>query len=388
MGYPVAYRKTANPTPRGPGSQPAPSGLPKPANDNQPIRRWPTPKPANDNGPLGGFGPKAKPFVRGAMRLGRLSPVGRFYDLYKLGEYALNMYDLQQQPMSKQMWNSGGAWQVIKDCGCPVTYFSRDYATCTGTPCFAFPDSGTMRNPPRPTDRTIGAWGTVGAAYINGTIMVWTSQIWQKPLGDPTPWRIERWMPYVQPGVNPMIDPFTLPMVPARSPKQLPFKVLPQRVPNPNRSPTEQDQRGYETASDYNPLIPGPRQVEIPAPGVKPRPVPGHQPAKPGPGVKERKTALRRGMVVALRAGYTATEAIDAIEAIHKALPKKYRAPSGSTPQEKLAAIYRHYDKLDMNKVVLNLIANHILDAIIGRSSAKAAEFFRRYRISGYGQHF
>ena len=63
------------------------------------------------------------------------------------------------------------------------------------------------------------------------------------------------------------------------------------------------------------------------------------------PKTKERKTKVRRAAVFALRQAYTATEAVDAIEALHdgigtmpSALPKEYRAKSGKI-QDKAEAL-------------------------------------------------
>lgn len=388
MGYPVAYRKSSAPRPSGPGFQGNPAGVPvKPANDNFPLDRRPPPVPANDNHVMGGFTAKARPFVRGALLLRRLHPLGRVWDIYEAGKVFMDINDAQAQPHGVPVWNSPAPWFKSLNCGCPEMTFSRLYDSCRSA-CAAVPGQQVFETPPFPNARVIGSWGTTGARYpFSGQpLYTFPSAIYEKPFGDPTPWNIARWQNQPAPGSNPNIDPLTRPGLPTARPKQLPYRILPYRQTNPWRSPSEQSQSG--NSFDYNPHVPGPKQVAIPAPGTTPRPVPGHIPKPPGPRVKERKSRLKAGMAVALRAGYSATEAIDAIEAVHKALPKKYQAGSKSTPQEKLAAIYRHYDKLDMNKVVLNLAANHIIDLIIGRSSAKAAEFFKRYGISGYGQHF
>jgi hypothetical protein len=70
------------------------------------------------------------------------------------------------------------------------------------------------------------------------------------------------------------------------------------------------------------------------------------------------------------RLAHTATEAIDFIDAFHDALPSKYQAKLGATPQEKAAAVYRHLDKMDVEKAILNLLINHVTDSVLGRSNA------------------
>ena len=98
-------------------------------------------------------------------------------------------------------------------------------------------------------------------------------------------------------------------------------------------------------------------------------------------GTKERKTKVRRGAVFALKQAYMATEAVDAIEALHdgvgtmpSALPKEYRAKSGKI-QDKAEALYRHWDKIDVEQAVLNLAANQFLDLLVGVPQGKAQEW-------------
>ena len=98
-------------------------------------------------------------------------------------------------------------------------------------------------------------------------------------------------------------------------------------------------------------------------------------------GTKERKTKVRRAAVFALKQAYTATEAVDAIEALHdgvgtmpSALPKEYQAKSGKI-QDKAEALYRHWDKIDVEQAVLNLAANQFLDLLVGVPQGKAQEW-------------
>lgn len=118
-----------------------------------------------------------------------------------------------------------------------------------------------------------------------------------------------------------------------------------------------------------------------PAPTRRPRAAQENVYAKTPPGTKERKTKVRRAAVFLLRQAYKATEAVDAIEALHdgvgsmpSALPKEYRAKSGKI-QDKAEALYRHWDKIDVEQAVLNLAANQFLDLLVGVPQGKAQEW-------------
>lgn len=98
-------------------------------------------------------------------------------------------------------------------------------------------------------------------------------------------------------------------------------------------------------------------------------------------GTKERKTKVRRAAVFALKQAYMATEAVDAINALHDgvggmppALPAQYRSKSDRI-QDKAAALYRHWDKIDVEQAVLNLAANQFLDLLVGVPQGKAQEW-------------
>ena len=98
----------------------------------------------------------------------------------------------------------------------------------------------------------------------------------------------------------------------------------------------------------------------------------------PGPNEKERKVRAIAGAVALLqKAMHFTTEALDALDAIHDALPKELQAKGfkkdgrywKATPQSKLEAIAKNFDKLDLNEAVKNLIVNHLTDEVIGRVS-------------------
>ena len=119
--------------------------------------------------------------------------------------------------------------------------------------------------------------------------------------------------------------------------------------------------------------------VDVPAPVV----TPGHRPQPPRPREKERKTKVQRAVARAANVAFEATETLDLIDSLWDALPENIRRSwpktgvAGPTayrpgaryhsPQDKLRAIYRHMDVLDVPAAIRNIIENHIEDAIIGR---------------------
>lgn len=150
------------------------------------------------------------------------------------------------------------------------------------------------------------------------------------------------------------------------------------------------------------PLNPPRFEVQRPAPG-SPRPA---RPAVPKPinqvppgtiaparppahGTAERKGSTRKPVADAIYTGLDKlSEACDAIDSIHDALPDELQVPKpapGSLEaklrkvggqyavgqcEQQLAQVIRHYDKLDLAKVAENLIYNEIEDKVIGRTNA------------------
>jgi hypothetical protein len=101
----------------------------------------------------------------------------------------------------------------------------------------------------------------------------------------------------------------------------------------------------------------------------------------PGPGVKERKATIKSSMPILHGVLGTITEGADLIRAIHGALPPQFQAKpkrnpnakgkkdkwKASSPQEKLGALYDHWDKIDIGKAVGNVIKQEAGDRLIGK---------------------
>lgn len=121
----------------------------------------------------------------------------------------------------------------------------------------------------------------------------------------------------------------------------------------------------------------------------KPRFVPRRPPE--GPTTKEVKLRATAGVVgVIQRLGHATTELLDHIDSFHDALPKQYQAKGGfvpglgfrnATPQAKVQAVMKNFDKLNWNEVIKNVAKNEIEDRILGRANAGADRALNRSPI-------
>lgn len=111
-----------------------------------------------------------------------------------------------------------------------------------------------------------------------------------------------------------------------------------------------------------------------------------HRSKPPGPGDKERKVIanVRNGSLVGWLIG-TVTESIDFIEAVHKALPKDVRMhwrkdakgkwrPVKPAVDVMLADLYQHFDKLDLNEALKNVLIEQLQDAAVGKLGKRAQQ--------------
>jgi hypothetical protein len=185
------------------------------------------------------------------------------------------------------------------------------------------------------------------------------------------------------------LDAFLLPIQqPASVPEALTWRQIPDRQYNRSRDANEQYQRGYQLADDVrtrdqsqlDPTLrswPDTMVVDVPAVGPPisrpPSVVAPHSAARPRRGTREKKLigqakgALKTFLNVV-------TEGKDVVDAVYKGLPVK-RRKFGASPQEKAAAIYKHFDELDAGIAIKELIKNQAEDAVfgkIGRAQGKA----------------
>lgn len=154
--------------------------------------------------------------------------------------------------------------------------------------------------------------------------------------------------------------------------------------PNPEPAPRAVSRFQWSTETEGNWSVRG-------YPSLPPkRPVTNsYEPTEKG--TKERKTKVRRAAVFALKQAYMATEAVDAINALHDgvggmpaALPAQYRSKSDRI-QDKAQALYRHWDKIDVEQAVLNLAANQFLDLLVGVPQGTANQWATQHGITTGG---
>lgn len=378
--WPVSYRPTA-PEPWRRGFQ-QPEGLPTPANDN----RW----AANDN-----FVESAKrfrriaarvPFGRNSRGFARAFTIIRRHPLWK----ALDVIDALDAITKRQ-----GAWEVPESGGVLGSpWYQYSYCATAGPPSAMKLNATTHR----------GAYCLSGQADVNmvplGTPIpryVWSIVIFHRGEGahpmevhsawarDKNPaagqpdmpgpiYRPDTWIwPESEPALEPTVNPMAVPVGrPGPEKAPVPYRLIPYRQANPFLSPHEQSNWGPRTlvreAGELSWKF-DPRYRSRVRPEAKP-----HVRQPPGKGTKERKLNLSIGGVPGKIIGGV-TEAVDAVDAIYAALPRKYKSP-GLTPQEKAAQIYRHFDEVDLRKALANLFVQQVSDrawGTIGRAAAQAA---------------
>lgn len=223
----------------------------------------------------------------------------------------------------------------------------------------------------------VGPTGTINPGAIN--VYVWEYRSWYDP--GHNYWNaveIERWWrntatenPTFSPegwgelgydtktAENPAWNPETLfPQQPQPQPQAVPYTALPHRPAHPQVTTV--------TSGGGSPRLP--TYVYRSPPGKR---------------QKERKLQTNLpGIVLAIqKLGHGVTEALDAIDAIFDALPKA-RQKGATTPQAKLMRIYRYFDEIDMNAAMLNLIANHVSDAVLGRVSGGAQKYATEHGVT------
>lgn len=375
MGWPAAHRNGGSIGSQGAWKTPGfPGGVP--ANDNRPYR--PPPAPANDNlpwrppPPPGGnqfgkrVGREAKQVMRrspGIRRVLRWFPVA--YLVYEWWHY------LNWEPIATRRPNNNG-WVLELNCGPNIMEnIGSGGATCAPATYV----NVTVK--PAPYMRY---WWWVDRSrqhpvfpdiYVGQFQQRWRRVSGNVPADAKYPaqshsqsWRVgDYWLPAV--------DPFFLPPGVFQPTPAAPPRGVASR-PWTDAAEGNWSDRGHESrprprgAYDYN---------------YKPTP----------PKTKERKTKVRRAAVFALKQAYMATEAVDAINALHdgvggmpSALPAQYRSKSDRI-QDKAAALYRHWDKIDVEQAVLNLAANQFLDLLVGVPQGTANQWATQHGITTGG---
>lgn len=404
-----AYRKgskgfqAAKPQ-RLPQSVPRRSPIGKPANDNIPL-----PKPANDNVP---------PLpVQIADMFGNARSPMRFL------RYGRELYSLVQPLYGPSQLDP--AFLATADSSCTFCVIGpRESATWTywvsdGLPACSLPGilhclgnqvggpEGSLGAVPggQPADDLILFRGE-DTGPIPGTRMRLEEAYRWDNANRPAPGTIPTYTPLLNPQV--WVAPSYYP-APGANPENLPIE-WPSGAPQHGKPTARPAQRPWRDAgyaikpypgiypTPFRP-IPAPVPKHTPAlvlgvrpsggvstkPGAKPGVRPGARPrsiGRPGKWTKEGKYAAGSaagrkllGMVVraAQEAAHLTGEGLDMLDAIHNALPFKYRAKAdaknkrAATPQAKAMAIWKHFNKIDPTKMMWNIAANQVGDMIVGR---------------------
>lgn len=424
MGYPVAYRKQAEPYRDSPGFQ----GVkpldfnrygqpPRPANDNMRL-----PVPANDNFRMPTAGPIDQPWFASpisnqafkalqlAARLGskfRMDPISLFMLGYQIGELVgPSLDDLlsrywpfpgQHAPVPVP-YIPGGGWSVDAGPHAP----RPPYDALVGSAAGSLAESSARHAQDWLVNQdyanqaaTGGLWGT----YVAGGYAAWAKSLIYMPgymyLG--TNFRGECCMTIGRDftGTHPALNPYP----PAQHPWVMPIPdyAVPFVPPYPGE-PSPAPAASPETAA-------APRDLP------KPKPVPGEAPdlvnqflgrpnfsRAPKTPVRERKikfgiTGMAGWLVNAV------TETKDFVEALWKALPKKYRTkgPNSRLLQNKMRDLYNAWDKIDnegnyvlgeeyFRRALVEVITNEIGDNFYGRVGGLGGKAVSSAAAKGYYQ--
>lgn len=428
--YPVSYRGTNGPEPlgfqkevpvrdlRGPARYADPAFY-RPVEERIPMNPQDVFKRVREE--LPGFGKKVPALPQfpkpnfGVPGFGRGIPFGLIKLAIHLGPVS-NAYDV---------------WQLVKPIGYTVNILGAEmlwgpyfYAYPYNAP----PDSLSTYSYP---GRLAGQYGDARGYYYPmpltpGSYGVWTTEV------DGYQFHAQHSAWYVRPGFSgtelqvfdittlpmpqPALDPLPAPY-PGLSPfpKPVPWVLIPNRVPNPTLSPTEQSQWGYGTGTVLEPtalqvaddtllhrttiVVPasGPAVTMPPGFGTVPRDT-------THPGVKERKVIIT--VAAKSLAGIAAniiTETNDGLEAIWESIPeaerpgmkyskkkKKYVRVWNPPPQYKAKWIYDHYDKVNVHDAVENIAKNEVQDSLIGGANKRVTKawqpwYKRARRFGGFG---
>lgn len=366
-GYPTALAKAA-PAPA-PNFQKDLGGV-KPFRVPRPGP-W-LPRPMNDNAVRGRA-------LRGLARgVGRLIPwLGRLWDLYDLLEY------LRYREQGTPYMNLNG-WTAEVDCGGgPEGPYSNLQSSCVEYTYI----------PPQPVPGYTKFLTTYkcsfykqlypAGGYIKGVYGGRYSKVSPSGVPEPpiyVPGTVPLWLTPEKPLFPPNVDPMAIPAL------QAPFAPLP-LPPALARDLFPSDAGGMERSyRDYGrqPAVSQAVGVSIGPNSISQiRPETRLAPARPS--TKERKAYVTAKWHIAEGLIGFATEATDAIDAVFKALPYKYRSRRGRkypfTNQEKLERLWKHWDKVDLGEAANNLAMNELKDRFFGKVGRELGKQARRHGL-------
>lgn len=408
MGYPIAYRRAARKYGGGGFQRPAPSREvrpPRPDNDNNPpVNKPGPPRPDNDNDPNWTF-----PDQWVDKQGGRWDHP-RFPKLPEWPGYLPALADAGMDrilpPYARVAWDIvkfGANWNYQDYSGTPEVKVPPNWVVGCGpvTPPLAYNLKWAFFNTGTPTvcgltlqalsgENPIPRWNwdeclLAKAVALTGGNKRWANvQYWSNPTRANVPGEVH-WP--VKPNIFPNAVPEPIPWEVANPiPAYVPAPVgneMPASKSMPATAP--RGRPAYAPVRFNRANRPGARpqvgEVTVPTVVVNPPTVTNPVRKPPGPGVKERKIRAV-GSFAFMNAALHAASGIyedakfanDLVNAFYNALPGKHNA---KTPQDKLLAIYRNYDKVDIGKAVegvLWAVAGEKAGSYIDRARGTAAE--------------
>lgn len=420
ISQPTGKPPTPANIPGGSGVGPAPTGSPQPVGSPRPVgapapaRPLPSPRsgpvPASPSLPRGVGVPSALPGALGALRAMNAASWGLMAAMA-----AASAYEWWRKQQYGHLWVPQAAEWDWEDPNAPpyLPDPTQSYVTvCGDTPQTHGPYPGApwcglaidvvdsdqtgveheyevISEVPEPFSREVWEWVIVWRENPELTARAWPAvrahyekhdkppapatppehwpEPWQNPAASPFPSNSP--MPGANPAPEfpPMIDPLSNPIkspTPAPTPIPIPYGLIPHVGPNPNRSPTEQPQRGNGPLPGQEPAPP--RREPPERPGDRPK-----WPKRPGAREKEKKLGAKGTVALGLAMGVT--EVNDIVTALWEALPpyirRQYR--EGGKPAYPPIArmykdVYKNWDVVDAEAAVENLLINQIEDMVIG----------------------
>lgn len=191
---------------------------------------------------------------------------------------------------------------------------------------------------------------------------MWTTPLGVRPVGNVV-------LPVVSPALGTALS-----LMPSLRPIAEP-SGMPGNVPRWMRPYVRQSQLGHQASN---------------GPGVKPNPVPRPNPGRPPRGVKERKRRWAgRGLLAAGREVLNTTlEACDAIDEVWKALPGHVKWTPGMSGGKncfhKGRDVYNHFDELDIDEALWNLLKMYGEDYLYGKYFAFSDRVAKRLGFPGW----
>lgn len=360
-----------------------------PANDNN------LPVPANDN------------------EIGRRPAMDKFKRFKRVGG-ALNYVDVARTLYLRFFADATGGLgvnmkglQYWKSClsGFPPTTFRwlQYYQDPPGVPpaghtCIGFSSRPAPSSPATTIGNVFEIWAETGSVNGNPRFGI-LDCYWQPNPASGT----KRWNTYAQPFLDPFYEPGAIP----RPGFGVPWpSTMPEAGDGwPREGTSGGTKAGTGDAGTTTGVLVSPAvQVGVRPGGWKGLST-GDWPRRepPGRNTKERKQHVSIGGTPIGRILAGVTEAGDFENALWDALPRKYRSklpksysakmPRAFAPQGldarvawiKARDIYRHFDKIDIRKALLNVARNEAGDFIVGKANSKLRKAWRRNPYSYKG---